>query len=73
MPRKIADPDERTIEFAAKVPRTLYYRFSGLFPQHGSIVWFIRTSLETFLEKVENDPEAIERIKQSIDDVVRNA
>lgn len=71
MPREYTETG--TIEFAGKIPKKLYIEFTGLFPQHGSITWFIRTSLETFLTQIENDPDAVTRIKETIASVVKNS
>lgn len=57
------------VEFTAKIPREHHEAFVGLFPQYGATSWFIRTALEQFLKRVENDPTAIERIKEAINEM----
>lgn len=46
----------RLVEFAGRVPASLHEEFISRFPQHGATSWFIRTSLEKFLEEVRSLP-----------------
>lgn len=46
-----------TTEFSAKVPTELYNSFKEAFPQYGAVTWFINSSLEAFMKKVDSNPE----------------
>jgi hypothetical protein len=58
-------------EFSAKVPRELYDEFRRYFPAYGGTTWFINTALNTFMESVRHDPDAVERIQKSIELMVQ--
>ncbi len=65
--------DQRTVEFSAKIPLTLYEEFSGYFPQHGANTWFIRTSLRALLNELKSQPDAIQRIRDAIQTTIKTA
>lgn len=61
--------NEKT-EFSAKIPTEMYDEFRRYFPQYGATTWFITATLETFLASVRNEPDAQERVRQSISRMV---
>jgi len=55
------------VDVKTRVDRELYERFLNLFPQRGSLTWFVGEAMRAMVETMEKDPEPKDRIVEAID------
>lgn len=59
-----SSPD--SVEFTGRVSRADSDEFNRMFPQHGSVSWFIREALTNFLAECRQNPTARDYLRASI-------
>jgi len=55
-----------TVEIKTRIPADLHQRFVQLLPMFGSTSWFMRESMEAFVNEFESEPRLAERVQQTI-------
>lgn len=59
-----------TVDFGSKVPAPLYERFKEHLPIYGAVKFFINTSLENFVSRLDEDPSLVDEVKMAVDEMV---
>lgn len=61
------------VEFGAMVPAAVYEEFRTNFPAYGAVKWFINEALDTFNQKVRENPNFKKIVNDAIEEMMRSA